>query len=275
MNHLQVAAGSGEGNSYDFDIRVFADAFHLHAMQCNYVLQTLAQEGLLYISDAAFKPSQATFICNKEELRAAEENFPKCGEMIKTLLRTYAGIFDHATMIFENQLARLLKITAAEATAQLQFLHRIQVIQYIPQSDKPRITLLRNRMYKDDFKFDNESIRKRKEVHLKRIQSMIDYANKCSDCRSVNIARYFNDAATPPCGKCGNCKKLIKTPLTAKDFERIITTIDHQFQSQSFTQKELMEALKPLNSNQVLQAISFLMKERKIKSTDEGRWIRC
>jgi ATP-dependent DNA helicase RecQ len=73
---------------------------------------------------------------------------------------------------------------------------------------------------------------------------MIDYANNCSDCRSVNIARYFNDAATPPCGKCDNCKKLIKTPLTAKDFERIITTIDHQFHSQSFTQKELMEALK-------------------------------
>lgn len=275
MNHLQVPAGSGEGSSYDFDIRQFASDFRLHAVQTAYVLQTLAQEGLLYMSESVTKPSQAMFTCNKAELNAAVANFPACDEMVKTLLRTYAGIFEQNTMIFENQLSRLLKATPEEVTARLQFLEKIQVLHYLPQTDQPRIILLRNRMYKDDFKFDMASIKKRKEAHLKRIHSIIEYVHNHQLCRSVFIARYFNDPTAPHCGRCNNCKHQSVEPLSAKMFTLIATTIFNHFNNTSFSQKDVEELLPDYDPIQIKQSISYLIKERKLIKREDGKWQKC
>ena len=47
MNHLQVPAGIGEEQSFDFDIAVFTENFKLNILQTTYGLQALSQEGLI------------------------------------------------------------------------------------------------------------------------------------------------------------------------------------------------------------------------------------
>jgi ATP-dependent DNA helicase RecQ len=50
MNYLQVAAGTGESQSIDFDISSFTENFKWNILQATYGLQALAQEGLFYIA---------------------------------------------------------------------------------------------------------------------------------------------------------------------------------------------------------------------------------
>lgn len=273
MNHLQVPAGSGEGTSFDFDVRVFASSFGLQAMTCTYVLQTLAQEGLLYLSEATFKPSQVGFICNKEELRDAEEQFPNLSEMIRTLLRTYSGIFDHHTFIFENQLARLLHTTTDAVTHQLKFLQQLQLIRYLPQTDKPRITLLQSRMYQDEFVLDYKAIKKRKEIHQKRISAMIAYAWNEDDCRSMHIAKYFNDNSCRPCGICDHCSTSNISSLSDAAFKEIFNNIKNNWNYKSFTQIDLIKAMPQHPVAHLLQVVAFLINEKMIAVNADGSWL--
>lgn len=272
MNHLQVPAGSGEGSSYEFDVRKFAEDFGLHAVQTAYILQTLAQEGLLFINESVSKPSQVVFTCDKVELNEAMIHFPYCEEMVKTLLRTYAGIFEQLTLIFENQLAKQLRITPDDVKARIQFLKKIQLLQYLPQSDQPRISLLRNRMYKDDFKFDTASIKKRKEAHLKRIHAIIHYAKNTEQCRSVMIALYFNDQTATKCDQCDNCKKKVNQKLSPQLFALITNSLYSHFNKSPFTQSDAIKILSDFDAIQINQCIAYLINEKKIKKLEDGKW---
>ena len=65
MNYLQVPAGIGEEQSFDFDIALFAETFKLNILKATYVLQALSQEGLINYSEISFKPSYTCIYCVK------------------------------------------------------------------------------------------------------------------------------------------------------------------------------------------------------------------
>lgn len=83
-----------------------------------------------------------------------EEQHCELKPVLNALLRTYEGIFDHPSTIYEGLLAKYLKITDYDLITMLTLLHRFQVIEYNPPSDKPEIFLIQNRMYADDFRID-------------------------------------------------------------------------------------------------------------------------
>ena len=102
MNYLQVASGTGEGNSYDFDITDFIKRFKLDSLLVVHSLKALEQEGLLAFNEQVFHPSKVVFTTNKELLYETEKIHPLLDPLIKTLLRTYAGIFDQQVPIHEK-----------------------------------------------------------------------------------------------------------------------------------------------------------------------------
>ncbi len=272
MNHLQVPAGAGEGQTFDFDISTFANAFKLHPVQTNYVLQTLSQEGLLYLTESAYKPSQLSFTCSKEEMRTVENNYSGTVEMIRALLRNYEGIFNYPTSIFERQLAGILRITTEQVSKQLIFLHQIGIVQYKPQSEKPQLTLLRNRMYRDDYRFNMASIRKRKEKHLERIKAMIHYATDKSLCRSMMIANYFNDADAKPCEICDNCATNTTKKISKQQFEAISQIINKLASLKPVSFEEIREKTIDLEIHQVKQVLKYMQDELLILIDSEGRY---
>jgi ATP-dependent DNA helicase RecQ len=109
MNHLQVAAGSGEGNSFDFDMASFSAAFKINMLTATYAIKTLEQEEILWFNEVFFKPSTLVFNSNREQLEDFEKQFPSFEKLIKGLLRSYEGIFDYPATIYETELARFIK----------------------------------------------------------------------------------------------------------------------------------------------------------------------
>jgi ATP-dependent DNA helicase RecQ len=271
MNHLQIAAGSGEGQTFDFDITTFAASFKINPMQASYALQTMAQEGLFYISESAFRYSKVVFTCTKDELRNLEMNYPGAIEMTKALLRSYEGIFDHSSSIFEKQLGALFKIPSEQVVKQLQFLNRISIINYIQQSDKPQITLLKNRMYSDEYRFDNASVKKRKEIHLQRINAVTGYAENHHQCRSKIIANYFNDINSKPCGNCDNCLAKKKENTTGLKFKEIAENIKSLLNESSKTPDELYRFFNQDDLSHVKTALDYLIQEGIIVVIEFGK----
>ncbi|RYF87588.1 MAG: ATP-dependent DNA helicase RecQ, partial [Chitinophagaceae bacterium] len=159
MNHLQVAAGGGEGESYEFDIAVFGKNFNLDILKVTYGIQALAKEDILSYNEIFFKPSTVMFIASKKDLEEFEKTNAQLEPVIKGLLRSYEGIYDFAVTVYEISLSRFLKMDINKTIAALKELHRYGIIQYRPPTDKPQLSLQKNRMYADDFKIDGNQVR--------------------------------------------------------------------------------------------------------------------
>ncbi|MGG9971171.1 RecQ family ATP-dependent DNA helicase [Ferruginibacter sp. SUN002] len=270
MNHLQIPAGSGAYSSYDFDIAIFSSAFKQNILTATYAIKTLEQESILSFNEVFFKPSTLVFNCSKETLNDFEIHNPQYSAIIKGLLRSYEGIFDYPATIYENQLARFIQRKREDIEKELLQLKYLGIVDYVQQKDKPQITLLLNRMYADSFliNLDNHLLRK-KQFDI-RVKAMINYINNTINCRSKEIAHYFNDPSVKKCGICDNCINQKELVITKEEFEQITEKITNIISTQSIALKTLIQHLAPTKKEKIWKVIDFLQSENKLIITKEG-----
>lgn len=270
MNHLQVPAGSGEGVSYDFDIAAFATAFKINILKATYCIKALEQEGVLSFNEVFFKPSTVVFTSDREELTDFEKQEPSLDPLIKGLLRSYEGIFDYPATVYESRLAKFIQTDAAILKKDLKRLNDYGIVSYSAQKDKPQITLLQNRMYADDYKLNTADYLKRKDNYEKRVRAITAYIKKTTGCRSIEIAKYFNDTKINACGICDNCinEKLIY--VSAEEFDLISRRINELTTDAAIAIDDILTALKHINKEKVWRVINYLQAESKIKMDNNG-----
>lgn len=269
-NYLQLPMGSGEGNYFDFDIADFLKKFNLPAHAVMNALKVLEQEAFLSFNEQVFLPAKAQFVCNKDWLYQFEKENLSLEPLIKTLLRSYEGIFDHPVSIYEKQLAGWLKKDLAEVKKDLAVLQRYHIIEYYPQKDQPQLYFLQPRVKVEDLSIDYAAYAKRKKQFEERIQNFTGYIKNTKDCRSAVIGNYFGDAAMQPCGVCDNCLQSKKVVLSAEEFSGIRQLIENALSINPLLVKELLLQLKGIKKEKAWQVIEFLQAEKKIAINEDG-----
>ena len=270
MNHLQIAAGTGEGMSYDFDISVFSSAFKFNLITASYAIKAMEQEGLLSFNEVFFKPSTVVFTSSRMELTEFENRYPKLEPICKGLLRSYEGIFDFPSTIYEAQLSKFAGLEISLLKNGLKELNDHGIIIYTPQKDKPQISLLQNRMYRDNYKINSANYLKRKENYEKRIKAITEYINTSNVCRSKLIAAYFSPDPIKSCGICDNCINAKATNTSMDEFEKISGKIIHRIEQSPVSMDQLFHFLEGARKEKVWEIVNFLQAERKIGVDKEG-----
>ena len=270
MNYLQVAAGTGEGLSFDIDISVFAQRFKLNILEATYGIQALGKEGLLSFNETMFKNATAEFTVNKNDLEEFQIQHPNLEPLIKGLLRSYEGIYDFPVSIYEGLLANFLKKPLIDVKKELNELHKYGIIAYKPSADKPEIFLLRNRMYTDDFKIDTTALATRRNEAYKRAKTIEGFVLNNLICRSKIIAEYFGDNDVTDCGICDNCINNTTAKLNPAEFKEVSEKIISLVAAERMTAADLLKKLKPLRQRSIWQVISFLLREEIISAGDNN-----
>jgi ATP-dependent DNA helicase RecQ len=213
MNFLQVPAGEGAGNYYDFDFSDFVNKFKLKKRDALYSLKALEQEGFLSVHEQVFASSRVAFTVSKVALYDFEDQNPAMEPLVKNLLRTYPGILDQSVPIQEKSIAFLQKQDVADVITGLKKLHGLGIIEYAAQKDSPQLYLIQNRVRSEELRFDQVKYEQRKQRYAKRIASMINFSGEKNQCRSGFIANYFGDQDAMDCGLCDNCLRQKKERL--------------------------------------------------------------
>ncbi len=268
MNYLNVAAGTGEGLSFDIDVASFAQNFKWNILQATYGIQALAQEDLLTYNEFTFKQSTAGFTVTKDDLQELEKQHPQLDYLVKGLLRSYEGIFDQPVAVYENLLAKFLKFSVYNIISDLKKLDALKIISYKPPTEKPQIFLLRNRMYNDDINISSKDLATRKASALQRVNAITSFVTNVTTCRSKMIAAYFGDNNVPDCGICDNCINNTDASLPSKDFERVCIQIKLLLQEEKRTIKDIFKNLKPVRERSIWLVVQFLLAEEILMAED-------
>ena len=271
MNYLQIAAGSGEGISFDVDLAAFTTAFKINILTATYAIKTLEQEEIIRYNEVFFKPSTLVFNCDKDQLNDFEKQYPQLEAVIKGLLRSYEGIFDFPATIYETQLAKFIQKKLPELIKELQQLNQLGIVEYSPRKDKPQITLLQNRMYADSFVINLTDYLQRKQNFEKRIDSIYKYIQQTNTCRSQLIASYFNDRTIKKCGICDNCINQNDVVISIEEFENIAAKIFQHLAEKPILPDELMKKLANVRKEKFWKVTDYLQAEKKIHFNKEGK----
>ena len=269
MNYLQVAAGTGEGLSFDMDLSSFAQHFKLNILEATYGIQALGQEGLISFSETMFKQSTLEFRTTKTDLEEFESQHPAIEPIIKGLLRSYEGIFDFPCIVYEKLLAGFIKMPHADVVKGLVELHQKGIVDYKPASEKPQIFLLKNRMYNDDFYIDVAAMTTRKAEATKRMKAIEHYVNNAAFCRSKIIGNYFGETAANDCGICDNCINNIEAKLSIEEFKIVSDKIIELLKKEKLSYKQLIQKLKPVRQRSLWLVITFLIAEEIIENVEK------
>lgn len=264
-NYYQLATGSGLGESFDFDLEEFTARFSLKPLEVYPVLKKLEEEGLIQLNEGFYRPSQVRILAEHKRVYEFQVANARFDPLIKALLRLYgAELFSDYLIISESQIARALRWRVLEVSQLLGELKRLQLLDYVPASDRPSLTYLTPRQDAAHLAIDHSRMQARRNLHLAKMEKMIAYTEQDHRCRMQVIQDYFGEETFASCGICDVClARKKKDNLHAfKDYEsQILFVLSQKPQPVD----ELEQAVAPKDQDLFMEVLREMVDHGKIK----------
>ncbi len=271
-NYFQLPVGMGKDVKFDFDLAAFSEQYKFQPVIVYNCLKFLEKEGFIMLSEGLHHPSKIFIKAPKEELYRFQVEHEQFDHFIKIMLRSYSGILSDFISFNEAELARRSNLTLEKTVNILKHLAKLQILDYLPQSDKPQIIYLQERLDTRDLTISPENYKDRLKDAEKRLETMIGYAEGTNRCRSQALLAYFGECDTKRCGKCDVCIERNKINLNEMEFNNIVEVIKPLLKTRPSTLDELVAAAHPVNEDKVIRAIQWLTDNEKISVDRERKY---
>lgn len=222
-SYYNIAHGTGNGLSFDFDIQQFCERFNQHPVPVYSTLKVLEQQGIIALTENVYIPSKIKFKVNNYTLYEYQIKYPAMTEFVKTILRSYGGAFEHYVPIKELELSRRTNHTKTEIIKGLEKLKQHNIIDYHPHKELPQLTFLFPRGIE---KIDAKAIEQRAALLKQKLDAALDYSHQTDKCRQQILLTYFGETDGNPCGKCDVCIGMRKKVSGISEFEEYRTNIE-------------------------------------------------
>ncbi len=266
--YYQVPVDTLPGQAFAFDLAEFSAHFKLSPVLVFASLKLLSQCGFIHFSEAFYSPSQLQIVYRQYNLETFQQANPMHDEVLKMILRSYGGIFDHPVVINENFLAMKLNISAGDLRARLNKLKELGVIDYRPQTESAWLTYTGKRLDKKYLQLDPAVVANRKNQFVEKLESMIHYAKDDKLCRSRKILHYFDEPAALDCGTCDTCLERRRKLMNHDQFGQIEAEIKTCCLRSAMDIRSLCAALKQFREDDVV-GISRILLDKGILRLDK------
>lgn len=264
-NYYKLAVGSGQGESFAFEIEKFCKIYPFKAIEVFSALHILELDGYIALSDAVFAPSRAKFEVSNFELYNFQIKNNSYDAFTKLLLRKYPGIFDEFVKIKEADLANTLNQSLNHIKQKLIELNTIGILKYVEQTDLPFITFTLPRIVDRDFKISKTTYDVRKENSFKKMSAMQNYVLKQDECRNISLLNYFDEEIEQRCGKCDICITLNKLEISNIEFDKTVNAILQLLNTGPKTLQEIQSSALLLHNEHLAKVIDWMAENDKLK----------
>ena len=267
-SYFQLAVGSGEGVSFDFDLVAFAKNFQLDLLSTLSCLKHLEKMGWIVMTDSVYIPAKIEVLVTREELYDFQIKNRKFEKVLKNLPRAYVGIFTDACPIDLFKFARFLKMPVDKLERQLKYLQDHGLLRYYPKKDNPQLVFIKERVEAKNLSIDEKLYNFLKERQKHRIAKAIEYCEEPT-CRSNQLLAYFGEHSLTTCGVCDVCLGRKKEGLTHQQYERLSNKILRLLQKENLTKEEIVDSFSPKHKTQILLTIEYLTTEKIVEKEEE------
>lgn len=271
-NFLSIGEGEGLGRTYDFDMELFIRRFHMRPIQTRHAIEIMQLSQWLEYRDDDSR-SLLRFLIPSKELYQ-----PHIGpdRLIRTILRSYTGLFSDYVFISEHDLSVLSGYSEDEVYTFLVALSRQGVLHYIPKKDIPRLHFLIRREESKYLRIPYAAYQERRDKMSERIGSVRSYIEDEDLCRSRKLLAYFGETETAPCGACDVCLRKHPSGLHQYVIDAVEEELDKSFLSTSkecYPVQQIIDAL-PYHPLDIISAIRYWAGELLEGFEIDGPYLR-
>lgn len=255
---FQLAVGDGMNVNYEFNLQRFCVNFKLFPVPVLSALRILTQAGYIDFREEEENTSRLLFLTGRDDLYRLHQLQGAADRVIKGVLRLYGGIFSDYVPIDEQRLGAECEMTPQEVYDALVLLTKLRIIHYIPHKNVPHITYLQRRVERATL--SQEVYEERRYDYLRRINAILNYAEKDDRCRSRILLDYFGETKSEDCGHCDVCVERRKEKRSLEEVCHMIETMMadgrprqvDEFCSDRFSKEKVAEALQYLTDEEIL-----------------------
>ncbi|MCW5911159.1 MAG: RecQ family ATP-dependent DNA helicase [Cyclobacteriaceae bacterium] len=263
-NFFQVAMGSSQGESFDFDLEVFCHKLNLKSTEVYPALKKLEEFGLIEFNESFYRPTVLHFAFDNKKLYEFQVAHARFDPLIKALLRLYGGeLYADFTQVSEKQVAQMLRLPEAAVKLELEQLHNLQVLVYEPQDERAKVTFVTARQDAERLSIDKKEFDRRRALHLSKMEAMVNYTTQTHRCRMQLIQEYFGEITDTVCGRCDVCIEKHKQQNTAlfKDYEQ---QINYLLTQKPMTVDELELAVDPTEKEVFIEIVREMVDSEEL-----------
>lgn len=264
-NYLQLATGSGENDSFDFDLNAFTKQYGFPALKAYNTLKILEKEGILLLSENFGQASRLLFKADRTTIYDYQLRNPNVDALIKVLFRSYGGLDIEYTSINEWLIAQRLKSNQEKVIKALKQLHQQGMIDYIPGSKNARLNLLKARQKAEYLTISDENLKNRFEDLKSRIESVTNYVEDEETCRSRKLLLYFGENMAEDCGHCDVCRRRSSKSGNQNEIDSAILNLIHE---NPLLIEELVNGLA-FNKEEILDRLRWLMDQNVVREENQ------
>ena len=264
-NYYQLALGSAEGESFDFDLPTFCDQFDFHATEVYNALKKLEEEGLIQFNESFYSPSVVHIVMDNLALYAFQVANARFDPLIKMMLRLYGGeLFSGFIKISEAYLGKALQLSVKDTKTLLTQLHELNVILYQPAKDKPQINFIMARQDAASLPVNKNRLTERRELSLQKMNAMIQLVSSKDHCRMQLMQDYFGEVTHQSCGICDVCieRRKSENVSTVQEMRQEILT---NISKQAMLIEELEDRISPPDHELFIDIIRDLVDSGEIE----------
>jgi ATP-dependent DNA helicase RecQ len=263
-NYFQVAVGAGEGLSFEFDISRVCASYNLQPVLVFNSIKFMEKENLLSLIDVGYEPSKVMMLAGREQIYEMQLRSPKFEALLKTMLRSYGGLFDDYVFVNEAEIARRIKTGSVAVATDLAYLDKQGILSYVPRSDLPRLLYLQDRINTKFLTISPENYAHLKQRQQDRIRSVISYSDNNALCRQVQLLQYFNEHNFTDCGHCDVC--IANKP---RDYGKVKSRIRGLLQERALTLLQLKQEMRSVNDKTWTTAFNELLDDGLVEERNE------
>lgn len=268
--YYAISLGEKPTQLFNFSLQEFCATYNLNLLLTNNAIRILERENILLLDENFNKKSTLKFLINSDQIFEYLNNHPSTNELIKLILRSYGGIFEHYTIINEYKLSKKLNFPKNKVVKQLRELHSNGIVHYSYENTASRLSFLIARDDNYTINSISKNIEQQNNLKSEKLKAVISYIENTKTCRTLQFLSYFNEYATVSCGTCDNClSKKAKNNSVKSILNQILELLKYRILSS----QELVVLLN-YSESEILNSLKILLEKNKITITSQNKFKR-
>lgn len=262
VNYFRIAYGEGAFSEHSFNFIDFCNTYTLNTFVTYNTLNALDRLGVIQLSKEFGRKTTINFTVSSETLLTYFERDVLASVIGKTILRLYGGLFETATKVNLELVAKKSGQKVSVIILALKKMERDKLLELSLYITDACLTFL---VPREDDKTINVVAKEVELLNAKKInqvEAVLQYVSDNKNCRSLQLVSYFGEANTEPCGICSVCAKT-KNVLDRKELQLIARNILRLLQKDMLNSRQIFEALN-YTEEEVMKVLKLLLDAERV-----------
>lgn len=264
-NYFQISYGEGAYQTFEFNFNQFCKTYNFNSVTTYNTLQTLDRTSVIALSKQFNNRTEVQFIIPNKLLFSYLETNKQLTTIVKAILRTYGGIFEHQTKINNSLVANKANVSEEQLFMALKQLEKDEIITLNIHKTDAQITFIEPR--EDDKTINRiaKTVQQQNDLKKKHVKAVLDYVTNDDVCKSIQLLSYFGEKELEDCGICSVCikNKDVSVKTTSADINKEIIK---QLEFGHLSSKDLFIKL-PFSEEQINNTLKQMLELNIIEVT--------